>query len=99
MQPWKRNGVLKHTTTWKNPENVMHGEKCPHVVIPFIHKAQNRQRQRDRKPVHGCQARGVGEQGVVGGDDKAGMRFPLLPKATERLKKSENSKGEVAILQ
>ena len=43
----------------------MHGEKCPHVVIQFIHKAQNRQRQRDRKPVHGCQARGVGEQGVT----------------------------------
>lgn len=56
----KRNEKLLHATTWMNLEYSKLNErsqtqKAIYAIIPFLQNVQNRQIQRDRKNISGCQ--------------------------------------------
>ena len=69
----KRSEALTHATTWMNLENVTLSErnetqKGTYCVIPLLQSVQNRQIQRDRKEMSGCQGLG----GVGSGRKRGG---------------------------
>lgn len=61
------NEALIHAVTWMTHKNIVLRErrqtqKPTYCMIPLVGNVQNRQIQRDRRQIHGCQGLGEGDR-------------------------------------